>query len=326
MRRLLIILIVALALLPAPQSSKEARNLPARLLISAKALPLNASDPAQLRIGPLRYLGGWELTSNHPWFGGVSAMTLRPDGRIIALSDGGDLFGFDLSDNGQGMREFIAPLPVRTEEREWPKWKWDSESLMHDPETGRYWVAFELIQRVCRYAPAFARIEACAEPKAMQDWPGTGGAEAAVRLPDGRFLIFAESAYGPRSSSQVLLFARDPAEPGPPPQLLGYYPPQGYRVTDAVWIGKDRLLTLNRRVTLHEGFTAKLALVDISGLKQGRMLKAKVIATFRPPVLADNFEALATTVEKGRRVIWIASDDNHQFFQRTLFLKFALAE
>lgn len=326
MRRLLLILIVALALLPAPQSSKEARNLPARLLISAKPVPLNAADPKQRRIGPLRYLGGWELTSNHPWFGGVSAMTLRPDGRIIAMSDGGDLFGFDLHGYSNGMHEFIAPLPVRPKERGWPKWKWDSESLMHDPETGRYWVAFELIQRICRYSPAFARVEACARPKAMREWPDTGGAEASVRLPDGRFLIFAESAYGPRSSMQVLLFADDPAEPGPPPQLLGYFPPQGYRVTDAVWIGKNRLLTLNRRVTVHEGFTAKLAVVDIGKLTPGTMLEAKVIATLRPPVLADNFEALATAVEKGRRIVWIASDDNHQFFQRTLFLKFALED
>lgn len=325
MRRLLLILLIAFALLPAPQSGKEAAAVPPRLLISAKPVPLDASDPAQRRIGPLRYLGGWELTSDHPWFGGVSAMTIRPDGRIIALSDGGDLFGFNLGGGPGGMREFIAPLPIRAEERDWPKWKWDSESLMQDPETGRYWVAFELIQRICRYAPAFARVEACTQPKAMRDWPDTGGAEAAVRLPDGRFLIFAESAYGPSGSTQALLFPHDPAEPGPPPQLLGYYAPQGYRITDAVWIGGNRLLTLNRRVTIYEGFTAKLALVDMGDLKDGR-LEAKVIASFRPPVLADNFEALATAVENGQRIVWIASDDNHQFFQRTLFLKFALDE
>lgn len=326
MYRLLLILLLAIILLPAPQSSKEAREVPDRLLIRAKPVSLNASDPAQRSVGRLKYLAGWELSSEHPYFGGVSAMTLRPDGRIIALNDGGDLFGFQLGENAHGMREFIAPLPVRHEERDWPKWKWDSEALMHDPETGRYWVSFELIQRICRYAPAFARVEACAEPAAMQDWPGTGSAEAAVRLPDGRFLIFAESAYGSHGSTQVLLFRRDPAEPGPPPVLLGYVPPQGYRITDAAWLGGNRLLTLNRRATIHEGFTAKLAIVDISGLEEGRLLQPDVIATFRPPLLADNFEALAVAREGGRRIVWIASDDNHEFFQRTLFLKFAMDE
>src|SRR3546814_12800683 len=75
-----------------------------------------------------------------------------------------------------------SPLPLRAAERNLPKWKWDSESLVSDPASGRYWVGFELINRVCRYAPAFARIESCHEPEAMEEWPVTGGAEAMVRL------------------------------------------------------------------------------------------------------------------------------------------------
>ena len=158
----------------------------------------------------------------------------------------------------------------------------------------------------------------------MQDWPGTGGAEAALRLPDGRFLIFAESAYGPRGSTQALLFDHDPAEPGSPPASLGYYPPQGYRITDAVWLAPGKLLTLNRRATIYDGFTAKLAIVDIGELEPGKLFHAQEIATLRPPLLADNFEALAVTREGDRHIVWIASDDNHEFFQRTLLLKFAL--
>jgi hypothetical protein len=324
MSRLLLILLVAIALLPAPQSGKEAKATSGTLLIRAKPLLLNASDPAQRRTGRLEYLAGWELTSDRPSFGGLSAMTVRPDDHIVALSDGGDLFGFRLPGGQRGMREFIAPLPRRTHEDDWPKWKWDSEALIHDPESGRYWVTFELINRICRYSPAFARVETCEEPAAMQDWPVTGGAEAAVRLPDGRFLIFAESAYGPRGSTQALLFDHDPAEPGTAPASLGYYPPQGYRITDAVWLAPGKLLTLNRRATIYEGFTAKLAIVDIGDLQPGKLLHAQEIATLRPPLLADNFEALAVTREGNRQIVWIASDDNHKFFQRTLLLKFAL--
>ena len=324
MFRPFLILLVALLLLPAPQSAKEARTMPGALLIKAKPVPLNASDPTQRTAGRLEYLAGWELKSDHRSFGGISAMVLRPDGRIIALNDSGDLFGLPLPGDAGGRKEFIAPLPVRPEESHWPKWKWDSEGLMHDPASGRYWVTFELIQRICRYSPAFARVEACSEPKAMEDWPGTGGAEAAVRLPDGRFLIFAESAYGSRGSTEVLLFTGDPVEHGARPVHLGYHAPQGYRITDAVWIGQDKLLTLNRRATIFDGFTAKLALVDISDLRPGSVLQASEIASLRPPLLADNFEALAISRERERDIVWIASDDNHQFFQRTLLLKFAL--
>ncbi|MBK5263639.1 MAG: esterase-like activity of phytase family protein [Alphaproteobacteria bacterium] len=324
MPRLLLILLLAFFLLPAPQFSKDKQDVPTTLLIRATPVALDASNPKRNRVGRLKYLAGWELSSNHPYFGGVSAMAIRPDGRIIALSDGGDLFGFRLDQKNGGMREFIEPLPIRPAERDWPKWKWDSEGLIHDPQSGRYWVTFELIHRICRYAPAFARVEACQEPEAMKDWPGTGGAEAAVRLPDGRFLIFAETAYGPHNSTQLRVFDHDPAETGTAPLELGYYAPQGYRITDAVWLGGNTLLTLNRRVTIYDGFTVKLAIIDISDLKAGTLLPSREIATLRPPLLADNFEALAIVRENGKQIVWIASDDNHEFFQRTLFLKFEL--
>lgn len=324
MFRLMLILFVAVILLPAPQSSKEIRTAPGALLISAKPVPLNTSDPQQREIGRLEYLEGWELKSDHPSFGGLSAMVLRPEGRIIALNDSGDLFGLRLPHENEGMREFIAPLPIRPEERNWPKWKWDSEGLMYDPESGRYWVTFELIHRICRYSPALARVEECQEPKAMRDWPSTAGAEAAVRLPDGRFLIFAEGAYGPKGSTEILLFSSDPAAPGPAPVRLGYQPPQGYRITDAAWLEPGKLLTLNRRVTIFDGFTTKLAMVDIDDLSSGKLLQAQEIATLRPPLLADNFEGLAVSSEGKRHIVWMASDDNHQFFQRTLLLKFSL--
>src|SRR3546814_19120928 len=79
-------------------------------------------------------------------------MLFAPDGGLLALSDSGELFGFDPQEKDGGQHEFVAPLPLRAAERNLPKWKWDSESLVSDPASGRYWVGFELINRVCRYA------------------------------------------------------------------------------------------------------------------------------------------------------------------------------
>src|SRR3546814_3594133 len=95
MPRLLLILLVAAILLPAPQSAKETAVESSALLIRATPLALNASDPAQEQVGRLRYLGGWDLTSDHPVFGGLSSMVFAPDGGLLALSDSGELFGFD---------------------------------------------------------------------------------------------------------------------------------------------------------------------------------------------------------------------------------------
>lgn len=328
MGRILLVIALAILLLPARHSN---RDLPVRqgaLLVDARRLLLDGRDPSVRSVGPFRWLGSWELISKHRDFGGISSMIADDeDGSLLTLSDGAALVGMPMPGipvTPRTHRPFIAPLPVRPAEREWPNWKWDSESMIHDPESGRYWVGFELIQRICRYSPGFARIESCASPPEMRAWPKTGSVEAMVRLVDGRFLLFSEMAPSGQGYA-ALLFDGDPAEPGtPPPHHLVYRPPQGFRPTDAVVLGPRRLLVLNRRVTLYDGFTATVALVDLPPLHDGVELVAKPLALLAPPLLADNFEAMALSHERGGTVLWIASDDNHQFFQRSLLLKFAV--
>lgn len=323
MLRVLLIIALAILLLPGPHSGKDWPTTPGTLLVEARPLPLSSADPGLKQADRLDYLGGWELTSAHKDFGGMSSLLLTADGAMLGLSDSGTLMGFRI--DGKEDRQFIAPLPTRASERDWPNWKWDSESMVHDPASGRYWVGFELIWRICRYSPGFSRVEACREWPELKAWPKTGGAEAMVRLPSGRFLVFSELGYGQGGGLDVLLFDGDPAEKlTPSPVHLNYRPPQGFRPTDAVAIDETRLLLLNRRVALYQGFTASIALVEVPSLKAGITLTGREIARLAPPLLADNFEAMALSKEAGRSILWIASDDNHNFFQRTLLLKFAL--
>jgi hypothetical protein len=82
---------------------------------------------------------------------------------------------------------------------------------------------------------------------------------------------------------------------------------------------------VNRRLTLQNLFTATIAIVDLpSTLEPGMTLKARTLARLAPPLLADNFEGIAVSREGGRTILWVISDDNHEFFQRTLLLKFGL--
>ena len=50
------------------------------------------------------------------------------------------------------------------------------------------------------------------------------------------------------------------------------------------------------------------------------------IARLQPPLTIDNMEGVSVTVENGRTIVWLASDDNFFPLQRTLLLKFALME
>lgn len=326
MRRILIVLLLAILLLPAPHKNKPEPFGPGPLLVSARALPLNAADPAQRTLGPLHYLEGWQLSSAHHGFGGISSLLAESDGQILALSDSGTLMGFHVGPGKAQRHPFIAPLPIRPQDRDRPWWAWDSEAMALDPATQRYWVGFELQQMICRYSPGFARVEACRTWPDIEAWPETGSIESLARLPDGRFLVLAEMGMTPDGSHDTLLFAGDPAEASTAaPMHLRYVPPRGYRPTDAVALDDRHVLVLNRRLTLQELFTATLAVIELPAKpRPGDRLKARELARLAPPLLADNFEGLAITRQDGRRVVWIASDDNHEFFQRTLLLKFAL--
>lgn len=298
----------------------------AHIMVTARPLPAGEAG-APARFGPLRLLDAWALSSSHPAFGGFSSLVAGDDGGLIALNDSGEVFGFRPGRDGRDGRGVVMPLPRAPAEQDWPKWRWDSESMTRDPVSGRLWVGFEHLQRICRYAPGFARIEGCVSPPAMQGWPLTGSIESLVRLGDGRFIAIAEMARHVDGAHDVLLWQGDPVDPAtPPPVHLSYSAPRGYLPTDALWLGGDRLLVLNRRLTLAEGFTATLALVRLPPLEARAQLRAEVIATFAPPGLADNFEALALSHEAGRPILWLASDDNHLFLQRSLLLRFALPE
>lgn len=326
MRAVYLSLIAAVTIAPVLWSALDTKGPAARpgpLQIEMKALPLDSSHPERTTLGALRYLGGWNLKSNNKAFGGISSMIIMPDDRLLALSDTGVLFGFP-KPPATG-NQFLSPLPLRQVDQARAKDLWDTESMIADPANGKYWVGFEMIQRICRYAPSFARAETCAEPAAMKHWPITGGPEAMARFPDGRFIVFGEMAPGPNGGNDALLFPNDPAESSTPaPIRMSYMPPQGYVPTDAVWIGHNRLLMLNRRATLAQGFTAVVTMLDLTDLHPGAILKPVEIARLAPPVLADNFEAMALEKRDGQSILWIASDDNHEFFQRTLLLKFAL--
>lgn len=322
MRRIALILMLFILLM----NGRHSGNAPPATFdsLSVQARPLSpdeAGDPA--RFGPLRLTGAWQLSGSHWAFGGFSSLIVDDDGAIVALNDTGELFGFRVA--GPAGEGFVEALPRVPSERRWPGWRWDSESMQRDPQTGRIWVGFELLQRICRYAPGFKALEGCVAPPEMARWPETGSIESLVRFGDGRFMAIAEMGLGIQNAHDVLLWQGDPVDPAtPPPVRLGYRPPTGYRPTDALWLGGDRLLVLNRRLTLADGFTARLSLVRLPRLEAGAILTGEVIATFAPPGLADNFEALALSREDGRPVLWVASDDNHFFLQRSLLLRFEL--
>jgi hypothetical protein len=291
--------------------------------IALKELHFNPDDPRTNRIGQLKFLKAWELGSNNPDFGGLSALITVDDGRFIAISDAGTVIGFGLTNEKNADRPFIAPLPESYGPNKTYKDR-DSEGLAYNSQTGQFWVSYEGHHMIRRFSPGFARSDGVLRQAEMQKWPKNGGAETIVRLPDGRFVVFSENAAQSDRSYQALMFSGDPVEPGTGVFTFGYRPPEGYKPTDAKILADGRMLILNRRIGFPEGFSAALSVLDPATIVKGSTVQSKPIAIIRSPLLIDNMEGLAITQEQGKTIIWMVSDDNFSIWQRTLLMKFAL--
>lgn len=304
----------------APLSLAREPVTPPVLRLQAEPVALREGAPGQRRLGGLRYLGGWWLRSNDPNFGGLSA--LHVEGRAVtALTDTGRLYFFEAPHRPGPARlrgRWLTGISgVRKELR-------DTEAMV--AAQGAAWISFERQNRVQRHDRNGWRVLASARPAAMRDWPPNAGAEAMLRLADGRFLIFCEGRRGADGSTPALLFNGDPADPRTAAVALRYRAPAGFRITDAAALPDGRLLILNRRVSWLDGIQVKLVVTARPDLRAGAVIAGREIAHFGGEVTTDNYEALSITREGGRTILWIASDDNFLAFQRTLLMKFALEE
>lgn len=318
------LLILLLLWLNFPTSGPEPlqRFKPGEVLMVDR-VALDPTDPARSRLGALTYLGGIRLRGNQRPFGGFSAMKVDGD-RFMLVSDAGNTLKFRMGGDWIPHEVRFGALSGGPGTG-WQKTDRDSESLAWDPATGQYWIGFEQVNAIWRFA-ADGRFEANAQPAPMANWARNGGPESMVRLRSGDFLVISETSRpSDRPDARLALrFLGDPTEPGTPFERWFYRPPEGYDPTDMVELPDGRLLVLNRKVSLRDLFTAKLVIVDGRSVRKGAVALGKEIATFAAPVQHDNFEALAVTREGDDTILWIASDDNQMWFEDSLLLKFRL--
>lgn len=287
--------------------------------IEVTPVALNPHDPAQTRIGPFDYLGGWELVSYAPAFGGFSS--LRATGnRIELLTDGGGLLDFSINRFGHIYGASMAPLPAVCG-RMTDKYARDSEALARAAD-GTRWVGLEYYNTLCRIDPdGHATL---AKPPEMKRWDPLYGPETVLRLASGRFIVIAERDPDGSDARPMLVYDGDPVGGHAAPRLYRYRPPQGFSPTDATQLPDGRLLVLNRAFGVPSLFTANITIIDLAKPAPGGVYSGPVLASFAAPVIADNMEGIDAVQQDGRTIVWIVSDNNFASWQRSLLLKFAL--
>lgn len=316
--RFALLIALALALLARDSAPESVRPvLAGNALVTATPIALDPEDPRRTTVGRLRFLAGWELTSRDPAFGSISAMAVDGEG-LLLLSDAGGVVRLTLDPVRAVFSDLPAGPGAGTAKRDR-----DSEALV--VSGGKAWVAFEAHNAIWRYDRALSRSEASARPAAMRRWPGNGGAEAMVRLRDGRFVVFAERGRAPPGAAPALIFDRDPTDANARVSEFFHRAPTDYRITDTALLPGRELLLLHRRIGLLPYLSAKLTVLPVAAIKEGEVALGEEVARLAPPLAVDNMEALAVTRENGETIVWIASDDNFGApLQRTLLLKFRL--
>ena len=292
--------------------------------VTATPVALDPSDPARDRVGALHYLGGWVLHGRDSRFGGFSSLVVAGD-RFLTVSDTGSFLNFRFDGRrvtGSAISELdLCPARCATKQDR------DAESTARDPATGTTWIGFENSNEIWRYDATLTHATGHAASPAMRRWPLNRGPESVVRLRDGRFLVIGENDKGPKpKTSPLLLFAGDPVDHPEPAAIAGYRPPAGFDPSDATELPDGRIMILNRRVTLSDGFVSAITVIDPKAIRAGEVLDGREIARLEPPLTVDNMEGVSAQTVGGRTIVWMISDDNFMPFERTLLLEFALDE
>lgn len=304
--------------------------------VTAVPVPLDPADPQltvlqspdsgderNTRPVPLRYLGGWVLKGSDRRFGGVSSMTIE-DGHFTMLSDGGVVTRLRFDGQTGSVSDYaMSELPDGPGDGS-GKVDRDSESSTYDPTSGHVWAGFETTNQIWRYTRGFASADGHVAPKLMADWPSNLGAEAMVRLADGRFIVFAETKRCKDGNHYALLFPGDPVD-HPNATPFCYKGPRNAAPTDAAQLPDGRVVVLHRRFGLPMRFSAVLTVIDPRQIVPGGPpVVGQYLNFIGSPDTVDNMEALAIQQTPQGVVLWIASDDNYFFLERTLLMAFAL--
>jgi hypothetical protein len=277
--------------------------------VRAKAVPQGAGD-WRPQPGAFTWAGGLELSSKDTArLHGLSDLEVTTDGRLIAVSDEGDLLTARIVlDRAGRLADLadaeLAPLAALDGRPIAGKAWGDSEGLAVLPNGDRL-VSFELHHRVWLYPAQGGAPREAAAPAGQL--PGNGGMEALSADPAaGQDAYLTASEYTGETWT-----CRVSGSCAPGPRLEK--PPE-YGVVAVRRLPGGRTAWLLRAWDGLRGNRIELRIVDSSGALLGRH-------TIKAPATVDNFEGLAALPRPDGSVrFFLLSDDNFQPIQRTLLV------
>jgi hypothetical protein len=291
------------------------------IILQARPVALNPYDASVRRTGRLEYRGGLSLSSPDPRFGGLSGILISADGeQLLAVSDNGWWVEMRLTYTPEGELEGVRDgsiAPMRGIKARWlaniPAG--DAEALAASPGS-RAIVAFETRPKIWRYPAADGPPLPLPMPPGLKEAPANQGIEALTRLADSRLLAITE---GYVVAGGVVGWIG--TERGGWSRIV-WRTGRGFQPTGAATLPDGDVLVLERRI-LPPG--ARVRLLKARDIAPGATLSGPEVGRLDGPLTFDNMEGIdARRGSHGETLVYLISDDNYAFFQRTLLLMFRL--
>ncbi|HEU5019497.1 MAG TPA: esterase-like activity of phytase family protein [Pseudolabrys sp.] len=304
--------------------------------VTVQAAPIASfdnRDPSRTRFGALAFLGGLELTSEDPNFGGISAIHVDPDGnRFLAINDRGAwLRGRILYRDGRpaGLTDVeMAPM-LGENGKPLAKGGWyDTESLTEDGADHAY-VGIERVQRIVRFdlkKGLRARGQPIPVPPAFKSLAKNKSLECLAAAPQssplkGDLIAVTERSLDDAGNHRAFLLAGGHAF-----KTFSVKRSDDFDVSDCAILPSDDLLLLERRYSIARGVAMRIRRIPLASIKAGALVDGDTLIKADLAYQIDNMEGIGVSRDaQGDTILTLVSDDNFSPIQRTLLLQFKLA-
>jgi len=288
-------------------------------------------DPSRTRFGALEFRGGLVLASNNPAFGGISSLSVEPDGnRFIAATDRGSwlrarIVYRDGRPTGVADAELAPILGADGKPLAARGW-FDAESLAeHD---GALYVGFERVEQIVRFDyrrdGLLARGRAIDVPPDFKTFTYNKSLECVAIPPRGSPLagqLIAVTEHSLDSSGNLRSFVLD----GQDVMRFSVKRSDDFDVSDCTILPPADLLLLDRRISVTTGIAIRIRRIPLASIKEGAVVDGRILVEADLAYQIDNMEGIAVHRNaRGETIITLVSDDNFSVIERSLLLQFAV--
>lgn len=330
------ILMIALPLAVYAEYTNKPWSAAQSITIEAEQFSLDSKRPERTKFGKLIWRGGLILNAPSPHFGGFSGLEIDETGKhLLAISDEGAWLSANIAYDGRWLKSLknarLGPLRRRNGAPLADKRNADAEGLTiaHQEGTnGTLLVSFERRHRILEYAFG---------PKGITDQIGSVPLPAgAKRLSKNKGLEGLAMIKKGRLKGALIAFAERPKRKssalmgwligGPAPGSFKLENLNGFDVTGIALLPDGDLLILERRFRGLGDLRMRIRKVAARDVRPGAHLSGEILLELSGDLDIDNMEGIAVHRSSlGETVITLISDDNFNFFQRTLLMQFVLS-